>query len=347
MAGRLCAGRLTLDDHPEPGPSDGVLFQNSSEKCQGYWALFLHRQIRTTRIFCFQGHCTLQQIGSFITDGKTLRTLGVCLPLQKPLTSKFLHFRTNKIYVIIGISSVFFIIIIILVTILCVQRGRRSPRPRAKGYIAGRKQSSGSGRQQPPDFWIVNGQGAARPAGAECEGTVLRDFRHCDVAVDSPPPRYQTVQGRSIFHIFYEVHFFLLFSTLFFLCFLLFSLNFQVSPLMTQSQLSPSSLLPLRHSLRKLHRQSLPPALSYATKRVCEPPYSGAEDSDSAIAGSRTSSRNGLQPPPPTHKRSALKRLNSTREGSSGNAGTGTGSSAYVSDADSKSNTWIAEARVQ
>uniref|UniRef100_A0A914Y4L1 Neogenin C-terminal domain-containing protein n=1 Tax=Panagrolaimus superbus TaxID=310955 RepID=A0A914Y4L1_9BILA len=146
-------------------------------------------------------------------------------------------------------------------------------------------------------------------------GTVLRDFRHHDSgAVDSPPPRYQTVQ---------------------------------VSPIMTQSHPSPSSLMidntPLRQSLRRLHRQSLPPPANHhhsttnpPTKRVvyvCETPYSAAaEDSDSAIVGSRTSSRNGLQPSTP-QKRSPIKRLSLAREGSAGNAGTG--SSAYVSDADS------------
>uniref|UniRef100_A0AC35G7L0 Neogenin n=1 Tax=Panagrolaimus sp. PS1159 TaxID=55785 RepID=A0AC35G7L0_9BILA len=233
--------------------------------------------------------------------------------------------ETNTIYVVIGIISICFIIIIILLTILCVQKSRRSPRSHHSkgGYIAGRKHSSnsgggGGGRQQPPDFWIVNGQGTARPVG-DLEGTVLRDFIHHDSsAVDSPPPRYQTVP---------------------------------VSPIMTRSHPSPSSLMmnnaPLRQSLRRLHRQSLPPAISQnaatTTKRVvyvCETPYSSGaaingEDSDSAIVGSRVSSRNGLQQPPTPQKRtSPVKRLSLARDGSAG-AGNGTGSSAYVSDADS------------
>lgn len=111
-----------------------------------------------------------------------------------------------------------------MLTILCVQKSRRSPRSHHSkgGYIAGRKHSSnsggGGGRQQPPDFWIVNGQGTARPVG-DLEGTVLRDFIHHDSsAVDSPPPRYQTVPG---WFFFYSNSDSFYFYSIFSLCFTL------------------------------------------------------------------------------------------------------------------------------
>ena len=128
-----------------------------------------------------------------------------------------------------------------------------------------------------------------------------------------------------------------------------------IEDLMTQSHPSPASLMldntPLRHSMKKIHRRSLPPTFAHSTKRVhvCEPPYSAAEDSDSAIVGSsRASSRNGVHPPIILNARKTTIGLLQKRQGSGtptllppgisreGSSGIN-GSSAYVSDAESKS----------
>jgi len=102
--------------------------------------------------------------------------------------------ETNKIYVIIGAISIVFVLIVILLTVCCVQKSRKSPRRTGnKGYIQGRKQSSSGNRNQ-PDFWIGAG---TRPY----EATPMHDLKH-DLPVESPPPRYQTVQGWFIYNYF-------------------------------------------------------------------------------------------------------------------------------------------------
>uniref|UniRef100_A0A7E4V648 Neogenin-like protein n=1 Tax=Panagrellus redivivus TaxID=6233 RepID=A0A7E4V648_PANRE len=248
------------------------------------------------------------------------------------LDKLFVLWETNKIYVILGVAAVCIVLLVILLTFICVyQCQRKSSTPRSgrskSGYLPGRKQST-SGAQ--PDFWIVNGQGNARPMGEyeTASGTMLHDLKRHDIAVDSPPPRY---------------------------------VGAPVSPLMSQSHPCANSLFVggggppassvspnLRSPLRRLHRQSLPPMLVNSTRAVdcpmppamtsviVAPPSSasgfGQDDNDSAIVGSSraSSATTGILPSGPivmSAKRATLGLL-SQRGGSS---------SAYASDADSKS----------
>uniref|UniRef100_A0A914DYB5 Neogenin n=1 Tax=Acrobeloides nanus TaxID=290746 RepID=A0A914DYB5_9BILA len=225
--------------------------------------------------------------------------------------------NSNLVYVIVGGVSFIVLFLVIILSIVCIQRSSSANKQRRRsqqGYIPGRKTSGRNGKNQ-PDLWIQNGQVGRGADYLETPGASLHDLKRLtgQVVVDSPPPRYQTLHQETC---------------------------------MSQSHPSPHS--PPLITQRQLHRQSLPSALALSTRRVnllCP-----SDESDSAIMTSSTATTTfmnsslesaglGTQPPPTIL---AAKRANTVILGKSnliyangGVPGRHGSSSAYHSDVES------------
>lgn len=132
-------------------------------------------------------------------------------------------FSTNFIYVLIGVISVVLLFLIIVLTIVCVQRkgsSTESNKKRQQGYTEGRKFSSTLTRSNTnkPDLWIK--QNGSRFAALNNGREMLVDFMDtqnsqnlnqdlkrfvigAQLSTESPPLRYHALQGFLIFIIIY------------------------------------------------------------------------------------------------------------------------------------------------
>uniref|UniRef100_A0A914DW50 Neogenin n=1 Tax=Acrobeloides nanus TaxID=290746 RepID=A0A914DW50_9BILA len=105
--------------------------------------------------------------------------------------------NSNLVYVIVGGVSFIVLFLVIILSIVCIQRSSSANKQRRRsqqGYIPGRKTSGRNGKNQ-PDLWIQNGQVGRGADYLETPGASLHDLKRLtgQVVVDSPPPRYQTL----------------------------------------------------------------------------------------------------------------------------------------------------------
>uniref|UniRef100_A0A1I7ZQQ0 Down syndrome cell adhesion molecule-like protein Dscam2 n=1 Tax=Steinernema glaseri TaxID=37863 RepID=A0A1I7ZQQ0_9BILA len=107
--------------------------------------------------------------------------------------------KTNMLYVIIGLVVFIIILLSVIVACICLCRSKDSEKRRQQGYMQGRtlggrngKTPSGTG----PDLWIRNGEGVRAGDYVESPECALSELKRLTQQhpVDSPPPRYQTLQ---------------------------------------------------------------------------------------------------------------------------------------------------------
>ncbi|VDK49439.1 unnamed protein product [Anisakis simplex] len=105
---------------------------------------------------------------------------------------------SNPLYAAIGVASIVVLVLSVIVTAWCV-KSNNTKSVAAGGYVAGRKSTSdGKG---PPDFWINhphNQHVRASEYVSDSPATSVNDLQRFEnplTALETPPPRYQTLQG--------------------------------------------------------------------------------------------------------------------------------------------------------
>ncbi|VDM41037.1 unnamed protein product [Toxocara canis] len=107
----------------------------------------------------------------------------------------------NPLYAAVGVASLLLLVLLVVITAWCM-KSKNTKSASASGYVAGRK-STADGKG-PPDLWINHPHGQ-HVRGAEYVSDSpttsvndLKRFENSLTALESPPPRYQTLQDLAV-----------------------------------------------------------------------------------------------------------------------------------------------------
>ncbi|KAK0424070.1 hypothetical protein QR680_008482 [Steinernema hermaphroditum] len=106
--------------------------------------------------------------------------------------------KNNMLYVIIGVVVFIIVLPFIIMACICMCRSKDSEKRRQQGYMQGRTLGSRNGKTPSgtgPDLWIRNGEGVRASEYIDTPECALNELKRlAQHPVDSPPPRYQTLQ---------------------------------------------------------------------------------------------------------------------------------------------------------